>query len=145
MTVLVMAIVLVVAVVPVVMMVVSIAMLVHSDDDAAALHAFPGGGEAVDAERTPGVHHRELVGAGVDQRAEHHVAGDAGEAVEPRRFASSTAASGRSAQRRAEAVVDADHGDAAGARGVHRQQRGDAVEPGAVADARRHGDDRARR
>ena len=29
---------------------------------------------------------------------------------------------------RAEAVVDADDGDAAGARGVHRQQRGDAVE-----------------
>ena len=45
-------------------------------------------------------------------------------------------------RRGAEAVVDADDGHAARARGVHRQQCRDALEAGAVTDGRRHGDDR---
>ena len=53
----------------------------------------------------------------------------------------SRAASAATAHGRAEAVVDADDGDARRARREHGQQRGDAFEAGAVADARRHGDD----
>src|SRR5206468_6031202 len=43
--------------------------------------------------------------------------------------------------RRAESVVDADHGHAGRTGGQHPEQRRDAVETGAVAGARRHGDD----
>ena len=99
------------------------------------------------------------VGAGVDQRAERHVAGDAGEAVEPgdghvstgvgHVVAASPAIERALARQQpgdgaggAEAVVDADDGDAGGARGEHGQQRGDALERGAVADAGGHGHDR---
>src|SRR5204863_3465815 len=42
----------------------------------------------------------------------------------------------------AETIVDVDDGDAAGAGVEHGQQRGDAAEACAVADARGHGDDR---
>src|SRR5688500_8007468 len=42
-----------------------------------------------------------------------------------------------------EAVVDADDGEAGGARGEHAEQGGDALEPGAVAGAGRDGHDRA--
>src|SRR5438094_6312793 len=42
----------------------------------------------------------------------------------------------------AEAVVDVDDRETGGARVQHREQRGDAAEARAVADARRHGDDR---
>ena len=46
--------------------------------------------------------------------------------------------------RRPVAVVDADHGDAGRARGQHRQQRGDALQRGAVAHRGRHRHDRRR-
>ena len=105
---------------------------------------------AVDAE--PGEVSRRSsrgVGAGVDERAEQHVAGHpGGRGVDVGDLHGSVATlTGRAGDGAggAEAVVDADDGDPAGARGVHRQQRGDAVERGAVADARRHGDDRRAR
>ena len=96
--------------------------------------------------------HLVEVGAGVDERAQGHVAGDPGEAVEPGDASrhSSRSASSRVRQQandgagRAEAVVDADDGDPDRARRQHGQQRGDAFERRAVADAGRHGDDRRR-
>ena len=91
----------------------------------------------------------------VEQRAEELVAGDAGRAVEiadhgrgllAARLSSSAAAhAGRlmrvASSAGAEAVVDVDDADAAGAGVEHREQRGDAAEVRAVAHARGHGDD----
>ena len=50
----------------------------------------------------------------------------------------------RNGTRGAKPVVDADHGDAAGARRVHRQQRSDAFERRAVSDTGGHCHDGSR-
>ena len=100
------------------------------------------------------------VGAGVDERAERHVAGDAGEAVEPgdgastRRPGQARSVTGTPAvddrQREGRATAQAAPKPLSmpttvmpdAHRRQHGQQRGDAFERGAVADAGRHGDDR---
>ena len=103
------------------------------------------------------------VGAGVEQAAERHVAGDAGEAVEPRHRrrprvcgvgTSGTeprvpdSRSRRSRQHAGngaggtEAVVDPDHGETRRTRCVHGEQRRDAVERRSVSGRHRHGHDR---
>jgi hypothetical protein len=76
---------------------------------------------AVHGERRAGAHLVE-VGAGVDQRAERHVAGDAGEAVEPGGGHRDAASLGAGSEEQpgdraggAVPVVDADHRDARGA------------------------------
>ena len=90
--------------------------------------------------REPGAH-RALVGAGVEQRAEQHVAGDAGRRSRRRGAGSSRAARGAGDARRdragAEAVVDVHDRHARRAGGEHRQQRRHAAERRAVAGAGR--------
>ncbi len=80
------------------------------------------------------------VGTGVEQRAERHVAGHAGEAVEPgdrgspgRADAPYPAGENIDGAGGAVAVVDADHGEAGGAGRQHRQQGGHPSSAGAVA------------
>ncbi len=96
--------------------------------------------QPVDAEPVEPVDRR----AGVEQRAEQHVAGDAADAVDVEDHAAP-------AERRAirAAIVPAPKPSSmfttatpGGARGQHRQQRAHAAERGAVARARRHADHR---
>ncbi len=98
-------------------------------------------------------------GSGIEQRAEELVAGDAGGAVEVADHGAVFSAGDADGRRTvgesrgrpvdaggehgsAEAVVDVDHADAAGAGVEHREQRRDPAEVGAVADTRGDRDDR---
>ena len=84
------------------------------------------------------------VRAQINHRADEHVAADAAEDVEVKRFhlpdASALICARRAA--RAEAVVNVHHGHAAAATVQHAQQRRHAAEARAVAHARRHRNDR---
>ena len=80
--------------------------------------------------------------AGVDERAEQHVAAGPGRAVEPADHRPVLAGHPGREQPGAEAVVDVHH-DHAGRAGVeHREQRGNPAERGPVAHAGRHRDQR---
>ena len=101
------------------------------------------GGDRVDRGRQHVERH-----AGADQGAEQHVAAGAGRGVDPAdhargsRRGAGVAGHPGGEHAGAEPVVDVDHGDAGRAGVQHRQQRGQAAERGAVADAGRHRDER---
>ncbi len=114
---------------------------------AGALHHL--GPEVPARDRQPGDDGPDLVDvrARVQQGAERHVPGDAGEAVEPGQGhppapsgpTGPLVADAGDGAGRAEAVVDADDGHALRAGAEHGQEGGDATEGRAVAGARGHG------